>query len=118
MNHTKAPSYIFFVRAVQGKKGEDKVAKKANETVDFIQQAQGGQPSVMQTMQVAMGVTLREGGGVKPGPKKVSTKEHMSRNDYMALVGRQVRVQVCENVVIIILDRRTLNKSLTLPQLR
>lgn len=76
-------------RAKKGKKGEEKVAKKANETLDFIQQVQGGQPSVMQTMQVAMGVTLREGGGVKPGPKQVPSKEHMSRSDYMTLVGRQ-----------------------------
>lgn len=57
--------------------------------VDFIEQEKSGQPSVMETMQVAMGVTLREGGGAKAGPPLTTTKQNMSRKDFMDLVGRR-----------------------------
>uniref|UniRef100_A0A7S0XBB4 Uncharacterized protein n=1 Tax=Mantoniella antarctica TaxID=81844 RepID=A0A7S0XBB4_9CHLO len=63
--------------------------KQPNE-VDFIEQEKSGQPSVMETMQVAMGVTLREGGGAKAGPPLITTKQNMSRKDFMDLVGRRV----------------------------
>lgn len=62
--------------------------RKLNE-VDFIEQEKSGQPSVMETMQVAMGVTLREGGGAKAGPPLMASKQNMSRKDFMNLVGRQ-----------------------------
>lgn len=62
--------------------------KKLNE-VDFIGQEGNGQPSVMETMEVAGGVTLREGGGAKAGPPLTTTKQNMSRKDFMDLVGRQ-----------------------------
>ena len=61
--------------------------KKLNE-IDFIEQEKSGQPSVMETMQMAMGVTLREGGGAKAGPPLTTTKQNMSRKDFMDLVGR------------------------------
>jgi hypothetical protein len=36
-------------------------------------------------MQMAKGVTLREGGGAKAGPPVGSTKQNMSRKDFMEL---------------------------------
>mmetsp|Transcript_7395 Transcript_7395/g.18818 ORF Transcript_7395/g.18818 Transcript_7395/m.18818 type:complete len:451 (-) Transcript_7395:684-2036(-) len=71
------------------KKNDIGVKSKKLNAVDYIEQEKSGQPRVMDTMQVAMGVTLREGGGAKAGPPLMTTKQHMSRKDFMDLVGRQ-----------------------------
>jgi len=49
--------------------------------VDYIASQSDAQASVLDTMNVAMGVTLREGGGAKTGAPlhSVKDKQHMSR---------------------------------------
>ena len=52
---------------------------------DFIEKEKSSQPSALEVMQMAKGVTLREGGGAKAGPPVGSTKQNMSRKDFMEL---------------------------------
>ena len=62
--------------------------KKLNR-VDYIKPEKRGQPSLMDTLNVSMGVTFREGAGAKAGAPLSSTAQKMSREDFMELVNRQ-----------------------------
>ena len=52
---------------------------------DFIEKEKSSQPSALEVMQMAKGVTLREGGGAKAGPPVGSSKQNMSRKDFLEL---------------------------------
>ena len=67
---------------------KDLRASRLNE-VDYIQPQESGQPSAMESMKMAKGVTLRQGGGAKSGPPLSSTSQNMGRREYMDSAGAQ-----------------------------
>lgn len=61
-------------------------ARRLNE-VDYLAPEQSAQPSAMESMKMAKGVTLHQGGGMKSGPPLTSARDNMSRREYMELIG-------------------------------
>lgn len=70
------------------KKAEPK-KKKETDSVEYVQQEDDGQKSMLDSMVMNTGVTLREGALSKPGPRVPLSEERMSRRQFMALIGQE-----------------------------
>lgn len=76
--------------AKKGKKpGKKSKAFLGDVGEDYIEATNDGQPSLMETMKMSTGVTLREAAGVKAGPRNVPDSLHMSRREFLALLSSQ-----------------------------
>ena len=76
------------MRRTAGATGGTRGAGSGSPTpVVLIQNATAGQPSLMETMTVARGVTLKEGSSAKPGPPVAGAEGHMSRREYERMMG-------------------------------
>ena len=64
-------------------------ARRLNE-VDYLAPEQSVQSSAMESMKMAKGVTLHQGGGMKSGPPLTSARDNMSRREYMELIGANI----------------------------
>jgi len=74
-------------RSSTEKKKKKKDKKPAE--LEYVQQNVEGQPSMMETMKMSSGVTLREGNSIKPGPRVAPVEDRISRRDFMSKIGSQ-----------------------------
>jgi len=75
------------------RKKQDRTAKAEHaeqEFTDSFSKLQHGQPPVLETMQVATGVTLESQGKKKSGPEPNFADRQMSRKEYVQLAEREV----------------------------
>ena len=73
----------------KGEPGTTARQKMEGHGPDFLQQVSETQPDITETLKVASGVTLREGGMVKSGPKHDSSfGGHMTKKDYLSMMGK------------------------------
>mmetsp|Transcript_705 Transcript_705/g.1249 ORF Transcript_705/g.1249 Transcript_705/m.1249 type:complete len:538 (-) Transcript_705:98-1711(-) len=73
------------------KKDKTKKKKKPTKTapIEYLREETSAQPSLMESMVVKMGVTLKENGGTKPGPGVEVDPERMSRKDFLTILASQ-----------------------------
>jgi hypothetical protein len=72
-----------------GKVSSQMKGNSKGRTIDFVERPPEGQPSPLDTMQLASGVTLKTAGGVKAGPRTISAPNQMTRADFLAFKQQQ-----------------------------
>eukprot|EP00803_Ostreobium_quekettii_P006613 evm.model.scf_166.13 EVM.evm.TU.scf_166.13 scf_166:88495-90991(-) len=80
----------------KGTKGGERLASKAaaasarsKGVPDFMEKPNEAQPSAMETMRLARGVVLKQGGSTKAGPPRKPTPGQMTKQEYNRYIQRQ-----------------------------
>lgn len=50
---------------------------------DYIEERREALPSVIDTIKLASGCTVKQGSGMKKGPRQVATVDHMTRKEFV-----------------------------------